>query len=52
MAAEDGRNRAWHGEIEGRSSVFITSLFHESASQKVGRPKKITKVYGFCCYTT
>ena len=40
MAAKDGSNGAWCGEIKGRSSIFIASLFRESVGQKVGRLRK------------
>ena len=38
--AENGSNGAWRGEIEGNSSIFIASLFHESGRQKAGEARK------------
>ena len=36
--AENGSNGVWRGEIEGNSSIFIASLFHESwGSQEIRR---------------
>ena len=46
MAAEDGSNGAWCGDIEGCCSTFIVSSFHESADKRLGGPG-ITKVPGF-----
>ena len=40
MAAEDGSNGAWRGDIVGRCSTFIASSFHKSAEQKAGRPRR------------
>ena len=37
----DGGNGAWCGDLEGRSTTYITSQFRKSAfRQKAGRPRK------------
>ena len=38
MTAEDGSNGAWRGDIEGRCSTFITSLFCLPFDKRLGGP--------------
>ena len=40
MAAENGNNKVWCDDTEGRCSTFIISLLRESAKQKAGRSRK------------